>query len=155
MSDKKWRNPYDPLNRNRQKGWIPPFPSLGPFPRRIPNERQVKASVTRMRSNIKGIGQTIRQVEETMNSLSNAMEILGRFGSFSRSQPVQETGRSGRGHSTVARSRHSAESGHTESLMGNIDVEQIMQILQSPLVQSLLSSSSGSSPVKKQRKKEG
>jgi hypothetical protein len=118
----------------------------------------LRTSVSRMRSNIKGISSTIRQVEETMDTIYGAMEMLDSLGkpaqrassaaaAANRPSPALPDEQRASGDAAAA----GADSPSGNSL-GGLDMNQLLAILQSPLVQSLLSQQSGGA---NKRKKEG
>ncbi len=173
MSTQKWRNPYAPLNKKQGKPVVVPAKATAPtlpFTKAI-LPLDIRASVSRMRTNIKGISTTIRQMEETMDTLYGAMELFNSFGKSSAKQT--EAADNGHHHQHQAKGRtqlaakderkpegeHSNDGGNP---LGNIDISQLLNLLQSPLVQSLIQqniggsatpASTGSSSTK--RKKEG
>lgn len=99
-----------------------------------------------MRHNIKGIGSTIRQVEDTMDSLYGAMEMMENLG-----KRTPEPERKASPEPQKAAETPPQESG-LGNLLANIDIGQLLGLLQSPLVQNLITQVSSSS---KERKKEG
>ncbi|QQE72770.1 hypothetical protein KDJ56_12450 [Brevibacillus composti] len=158
MTTKKWRNPYAPMP-SRKLSEQPAEVSLAVTPKKAVQTVDLRTSVSRMRSNIKGISSTIRQVEETMDTLYGAMEIFDSIGKRNgkNSEPEKPPA-----DKRKARTQ-AAESADVEELsegaensggnpLGNLDIGQLLGILQSPLVQNLLSqTTSGAS----KRKKEG
>ncbi|GAA4709165.1 hypothetical protein [Brevibacillus fulvus] len=151
MNSRKWRNPYTPLTKKlaRDTGGQAgvPLPSKSVVP-----AVDIRSSVTRMRNNIKGISSTIRQMEETMDTLYGAMEMLDSLGKTSsktataKSTPEQ-TNKRGLPENDLA--EESAEA--SANPLGNLDLNQLINLLQSPLVQGLLSQTAASG----KRKKEG
>lgn len=112
-----------------------------------------------MRHNIKGIGSTIRQVEDTMDSLYGAMEMMENLGKRTpepevvAEKPAAATGkRKAAPEPQKAAEAAPQESGGLGNLLANIDIGQLLGLLQSPLVQNLITQVSSTS---KERKKEG
>jgi len=156
MNSRKWRNPYAPLNK--KSGQPAKLPGAAPAAlalntKKSPLPFDLRSSVSRMRNNIKGISSTIRQMEETMDTLYGAMEMvesLGRQGGRT-SAPAHPS--SMEHHSFAPRDEVETEENHESNhALPNIDMGQLLQLLQSPLVQSLISQHLGSST---KRKKEG
>ncbi|UFJ42798.1 hypothetical protein LOK74_10015 [Brevibacillus humidisoli] len=165
MNRRKWRNPYLPIHKQNERSEADPVsPSLAGSlavrpkkPALVPAD--LRTSVSRMRSNIKGISSTIRQVEETMDTIYGAMEMLDSLGkSGTRPSPPAQTAanrstpQSDEEKHPLGESTSSSTGSQSGNGLGNLDVNQLLAILQSPLVQNLLSQQSGG-PTK--RKKEG
>lgn len=165
MNMRKWRNPYLPIHRrNERSPSTPASPvatgSLAVAPKKLAIPMDLRTSVSRMRSNIKGISQTIRQVEETMDTIYGAMEMLDSLGKSgarpaTSTQPVDS-----RTVKPAEEERHTPSEANAAppapqagSSLGNLDVNQLLSILQSPLVQNLLKQQTGGGISK--RKKEG
>lgn len=141
------------------------------YPEKILPAVDLRSSVSKMRNNIKGISTTIRQVEETMDTLYGAMEIIENLGKrtaepeVAAEKPVStkrkgnvETARDNAKGKETAKAvetpqESSAASGSgSGNPLGNIDIGQILGLLQSPLVQNLLTQTvSGSSKQRKKR----
>lgn len=110
-----------------------------------------------MRHNIKGIGSTIRQVEDTMDSLYGAMEMIENLGKRTpEPEVVAEKPATAGKRKAAPEPQKVAETPPQESglgsLLANIDIGQLLGLLQSPLVQNLITQVSSNS---KERKKEG
>lgn len=176
METKKWRNPYAPLSKksaqpaptrvNVAKATIAPS---APLRKLVPID--VRASVSRMRHNIKGISTTIRQMEETMDTLYGAMEIVQSFGRSRKTETEADQPRPSRRENQAARKQaveqtETGEEGDDSglnlgNLLSNLDLGQILSLLQSPLIQNLIKQNlgnlGGTKPVsaKVKRKKEG
>lgn len=160
-SNRKWRNPYAPIpskKLNEQATEV----SLAVTPKKVvPVTADLRTSVSKMRNNIKGISTTIRQVEETMDTLYGAMEIFENLGKRNADKPetVEKPGNKRKAAADSAQkasesSEQEAGSGHANSNpLANIDIGQLLGLLQSPLVQNLLTQTVANSG--KQRKKEG
>lgn len=158
MSNRKWRNPYAPIPSKKLSDQVTEV-SLAVTPRKVIPALDLRTSVSKMRHNIKGISSTIRQVEETMDTLYGAMEIfekLGKRPAEKAAVPEKPAPKRRASQEAVA----AAEGTNPESGAGgganplaNIDVGQLLGLLQSPLIQNLLTQTlkNGS----KQRKKEG
>jgi hypothetical protein len=162
MSTKKWRNPYAPIPSKKLSDQITDV-SLAVTPKKVVQPVDLRTSVSKMRTNIKGISSTIRQVEETMDTLYGAMEMFESIGKRSAKgnateksverpadRPVskKQTAESSQEPETV---RDEAENSGSNPL-ANIDIGQLLGLLQSPLVQNLLSQSTNGAA---KRKKEG
>ncbi|RNB81618.1 hypothetical protein EDM56_25200 [Brevibacillus fluminis] len=183
MKANKWRNPYAPLGKKpvqaTQARMSQPAAATS-APRKLPLlplPIDVRASVMRMRNNIKGISTTIRQMEETMDTLYGAVELFQSFGRKSTDQPedIQPaktrrkrssgSGVNGNSGPSVQASRKQAaespesvpsEGNGIENLLANIDIGQVLSLLQSPLVQSLIQQNlTTASSTSTKRKKEG
>ncbi|MFM1652731.1 hypothetical protein ACI7RC_11605 [Brevibacillus sp. B_LB10_24] len=149
MNMRKWRNPYAPMTKKKiqpQEGQAGRLPvPLEPL-----SSEEVRSSVNRMRLNIKGISSTIRQVENTMDTLYGAMEILESL-SRTSAKPAQI-------NKAAEPKRHRGEQAEEEDdsnplgPLGNIDIGQLLNLLQSPLVQNLLKHQADGAD---KRKKEG
>lgn len=154
MTTRKWRNPYAPipskkLNEKAQEV------SLAVTPRKaVPEVIDLRTSVSRMRSNIKGISSTIRQVEETMDTLYGAMQIFERLGKRSTDAETAEKPAGKRQSAETSSPANEGTEGNSGvgNPLGNIDIGQLLGLLQSPLVQSLLSQTANGAA---KRKKEG
>ncbi|WP_134683287.1 hypothetical protein [Brevibacillus migulae] len=157
MNQRKWRNPYTPLSKKTGQstaGSNAPA-SLAVTAKKTLPTLDLRSSVSKMRSNIKGISSTIRQMEETMDTLYGAMEIVDSIGNRASRGSTAPQGRSGRELPAPEPDDTDtpSESGSGGSNpLANIDMSQLLGLLQSPLVQSLLSQSTSSSA---KRKKEG
>ncbi|RNB58640.1 hypothetical protein AAFJ72_09995 [Brevibacillus gelatini] len=171
VNGRKWRNPYAPIPSKKLSDQATDV-SLAISPRKIIPAVDLRSSVSKMRSNIKGISSTIRQVEETMDTLYGAMEIIENLGKRSAEPEASaEKPASGRRKGNTGAAKDSAKGKDTaraeeapqessaaaggggSNPLGNIDIGQLLGLLQSPLVQNLLTQTvSGTS---KQRKKEG
>lgn len=158
---RKWRNPYAPILSKKLSEQATDV-SLAVTPKKVVPAVDLRTSVSKMRNNIKGISSTIRQVEETMDSLYGAMEIFENLGKSpaEKAETVAATEKPASKRKGVSEaSRLAEESAEPEAAtnsnpLGNIDIGQLLGLLQSPLVQSLLTQTIGSSNSK-QRKKEG
>lgn len=162
MSNRKWRNPYAPMPSKKLNDQVTPV-SLAVAPKRMMPAFNLRTSVSRMRHNIKGISSTIRQVEETMDTLYGAMEIFEKLTKkpaekqlplekpAPRRKAAQEAANLAHDHGQETGSSGSA--GASSNPLANIDLGQILTLLQSPLVQNLLSQTLQNSS--RQRKKEG
>jgi hypothetical protein len=150
MNSRKWRNPYAPIvskKLNRQASDV----SLAVTPRQTLPAVDLRTSVSRMRSNIKGISSTIRQVEQTMDTLYGAMEIFESFGK-KNAKPAAENKPVNRRMDTQIRDDPAEDSNtNGNNPLANIDINQLLTLLQSPLVQNLLTQSNSNG----KRKKEG
>jgi len=152
MALPRWRNPYAPINKKSSPA-AGKAGSLAVTPTqknsKIPAV-DLRASVSKMRSNLKGISSTIRQMEETMDTLYGAMDMIESLGKVSTSSkkqlPVDKP-------SNRVREDHAhVEESDNSSPLSGIDVNQLLSILQSPLVQSLLNQNQTAGT---KRKKEG
>lgn len=160
MNNRKWRNPYTALSKKNGQtsaaGSATPT-SLSLTPKKgLPN-LDLRTSVSRMRSNIKGISSTIRQMEETMDTLYGAMEMVDSLGKGSSRTAVAPAPQGKASRSLPSSDSQDAdnpleESGGGSNPLANIDMNQLLGLLQSPLVQSLLSQNNSGAP---KRKKEG
>ncbi|MDF2681383.1 MAG: hypothetical protein K0R47_2573 [Brevibacillus sp.] len=159
--NRKWRNPYAPIPSKKLSDKLTDV-SLAVTPKKVVPAVDLRTSVSKMRNNIKGISSTIRQVEETMDSLYGAMEIFENFGKrpAEKAEPVASEKPASKRKGASEASRMVEESPEPETSttnsnpLGNIDIGQLLGLLQSPLVQNLLSQTVGNSSSK-QRKKEG
>ena len=158
MNQRKWRNPYTPLSK---KTGQPTAGSTAPASLAVTSKKtlpalDLRSSVSRMRNNIKGISSTIRQMEETMDTLYGAMEMVDSLGRGSSRGSSTVQGRNNRELPPPAEpddTDNPSESGSGGSNpLANIDMGQLLGLLQSPLVQSLLNQSTSSNA---KRKKEG
>lgn len=164
MNRRKWRNPYQPIHKQQEQSYPESVtPTLAgslavKAKRPIAVPADLRTSVSRMRSNIKGISSTIRQVEETMDTIYGAMEMLDSLGKPAlRSSAATNTGDQA---SRLLSEEHrpsgegpEASSGTTSGNgLNGLDINQLLAILQSPLVQNLLNQQSGGA---NKRKKEG
>ena len=161
MSNRKWRNPYAPIPSKRLSDQVTQV-SLAVTPKRVIPALDLRTSVSKMRHNIKGISSTIRQVEETMDTLYGAMEIFEKLSKKpAEKQPSLEKPAPKRKAAQEAVSMTNdpalesggSGAGASPNPLANIDIGQILTLLQSPLVQNLLSQTLQNSS--KQRKKEG
>ncbi len=152
MPERRWRNPYAPISKKTGR---PTGVATGSSLALTPNKQaapplDLRTSVSRMRSNIKGISSTIRQMEETMDTIYGAIEMLDSLGKkmgVTRLKSVlpqrTETGKADPAPEQEATGNNP---------LGNLDIGQLFGILQSPLVQNLLQQSAGGGT---NRKKEG
>lgn len=180
MNAKNWRNPYAPLGKKpvqAVQARMNPQEALPSLKKLLPIPIDVRASVMRMRNNIKGISTTIRQMEETMDTLYGAVELfqsLGRKSSKSaeEAQKPKEQRKGARGNAAPQRTNAEGASARRaapeavgapeaseadnsiDNVLANIDIGQILNLLQSPLVQNLIQQNLGSGTSAK-RKKEG
>lgn len=190
MSKRKWRNPYVTINKKpsrpsankaktkakedvtvavqepvvsevpQKKGFLSKLPSLD-----ILSNLDLRTSVTTVRSNIRGISTTIRQMEDTMESIFGAMEMLESFGKINKTESSESVNAA----TPSKRNKPQQESAflfedeeeseeeapvkeNASNPFSGIDIGQLLGLLQSPLVQSLLTQSSSDSG---KRKKEG
>jgi hypothetical protein len=156
MNSRKWRNPYSPIAKKAGQAAAVPATaaSLSVPAQKSMSVPDLRTSVSRMRNNIKGISSTIRQMEETMDTLYGAMQMvesLGRSSAKSGAGPQLRDG-SDRGLAASEEADIQQEPATNSNPLANIDMNQLLNLLQSPLVQSLLSQHTG--PAAK-RKKEG
>ncbi|TKI55836.1 hypothetical protein E8L90_10475 [Brevibacillus antibioticus] len=158
VSNRKWRNPYAPIPSKKLSDQVENV-SLSISPKRILPAVDLRTSVSKMRHNIKGIGSTIRQVEDTMDSLYGAMEMIENLGKRTPEPEVVAEKPAGK-RKAAPEPQKAAETTTTTTqqesglgnLLANIDIGQLLGLLQSPLVQNLITQVSSSS---KERKKEG
>ncbi|WP_312108624.1 hypothetical protein [Brevibacillus reuszeri] len=162
-NNRKWRNPYAPIPSKKLSEQQVTDVSLAVTPKKLLPAVDLRSSVSKMRTNIKGISTTIRQVEETMDSLYGAMEVFENLGKRTpEPEPavVAEKPTSKRKAAAepekekVVEQASDKETGASSNPLANIDIGQLLGLLQSPLVQNLLSQTVGNS-ISKQRKKEG
>ncbi|CAJ1002863.1 MULTISPECIES: hypothetical protein [Bacillales] len=154
MTTRKWRNPYAPIPSRKLSDKVQEV-SLAVTPRKtVPEVTDLRSSVSRMRSNIKGISSTIRQVEETMDTLYGAMQLFERLGKRSAEAADTEKPAGKRQSAETSSPANEAAEGNNGggNLLGNIDINQLLSLLQSPLVQSLLNQTANGAA---KRKKEG
>jgi hypothetical protein len=155
LNTRKWRNPYAPIPSKKLSEKAQEV-SLAVTPRKVvPESMDLRTSVSRMRSNIKGISSTIRQVEETMDTLYGAMEIFERLGKRSSGTEAAEKTVSKRQSAETSSPAEEGTEGSSNgggNPLGNIDIGQLLGLLQSPLVQNLLSQTANGAA---KRKKEG
>jgi hypothetical protein len=161
-SNRKWRNPYAPIPSKKLNEKVTEV-SLAVTPKKvIPATVDLRTSVSKMRNNIKGISTTIRQMEETMDTLYGAMEIFENLGKrpAEKEEVVEKSGskRKAAPAESAQKFSDSSESsagstGTSSNPLANIDIGQLLGLLQSPLVQNLLSQTVANTG--KQRKKEG
>lgn len=163
-NNRKWRNPYAPIPSKKLTDQVQDV-SLAVTPKKLLPAVDLRTSVSKMRSNIKGISTTIRQVEETMDTLYGAMEMFENLGKrtpepavatekpASKRKAGASTSASAEAEKTVEQASETESSGGSNPL-ANIDIGQLLGLLQSPLVQNLLSQTVGNN-ISKQRKKEG
>lgn len=124
-----WRNPY-PAKRRRT-----PSPAQRPKPAAVPqappkqDTRQAKNSLLVIRNQVRGFREQVEQMEKTMDTLFNVMEAIDKLGTPS----VKSAG---------------AQSNLLKSFQ-NIDFKQVMNFLQSPLVQALVETMAEEEPEKK------
>ncbi|GEC89859.1 MULTISPECIES: hypothetical protein [Brevibacillus] len=153
VNNRKWRNPYAPIPSKKLSDQVENV-SLSITPKRILPAVDLRTSVSKMRHNIKGIGSTIRQVEDTMDSLYGAMEMIENLGK--RTPEPEVVAEKPAGKRKAAPEPQKAAETPQESglgnLLANIDIGQLLGLLQSPLVQNLITQVSSNS---KERKKEG
>lgn len=156
LSNRKWRNPYAPIPSKKLSEQATEV-SLAVTPKKVVPAVDLRTSVSKMRNNIKGISSTIRQVEETMDTLYGAMEMFENLGK--RAPDTAETAEkpSSKRKAAADMSKMADETEETETgsgnPLGNIDIGQLLGLLQSPLVQNLLTQTVNGGG--KQRKKEG
>lgn len=165
MSTRKWRNPYTPINKKVDRTAIGQAKSTIAITPYKDSPQDLRASVMKMRDNIKGISSTIRQMEETMDTIYGAIEMLDTLGKRTSKASPSPTTNPGKQKSQksffdeeVAPESSAQANSSGQGLgsglgnaLGNIDIGQLISILQSPLVQNLLSQPSTTS----KRKKEG
>ena len=171
MSNRKWRNPYAPIPSKKLSDQVTEV-SLAVTPRKVIPAIDLRTSVSKMRHNIKGISSTIRQVEETMDTLYGAMEVFEKLTKkpaekavAAPEKPMPKRSKPAREAVAVAEespaesagegsgSSGSGSSGGGGNPLANIDIGQLLGLLQSPLVQNLLAQTLQNGG--KQRKKEG
>lgn len=160
-SKRKWRNPYAPIPSKKLNDQATEV-SLAVTPKKVIPAVDLRTSVSKMRNNIKGISTTIRQVEQTMDTLYGAMEMFETLGkrSAEKAAATDKTAVKKKTAAQTARTpseptepepEESNSSGNNP--LANIDIGQLLGLLQSPLVQNLLSQTFANNG--KQRKKEG
>jgi hypothetical protein len=150
MNNRKWRNPYAPIGNKKQNSQTADV-SLAVTPRKVVPAVDLRTSVSRMRSNIKGISHTIRQVEQTMDTLYGAMEVFESFGKKSAKAPAEDRPVSRRTEPQEREAPAVESNENGSNPLANIDITQLLGLLQSPLVQNLLNQSASNG----KRKKEG
>lgn len=153
MNTRKWRNPYTPINKKVDRSTVGKVnASLAITPKKEPQSTDIRLSVLKMRDNIKGISSTIRQMEETMDTIYGAMEMLNTLGKGSK----LSAGKSRSPKAEIEEDEPSQSAASSlSSALGNLDIGQLLSILQSPLIQSLLSQSNTGPASNATRKKEG
>ncbi|MGD8189187.1 hypothetical protein ACQCN2_04210 [Brevibacillus ginsengisoli] len=176
MNTRKWRNPYTPISKKVDRSVLGQANALLAItPKKEPPATDIRLSVLKMRDNIKGISSTIRQMEETMDTIYGAMEMLDSLGRKSAkpqatttTKPNQHPHQHPHQHAEVeADEPQQSQGSGLSGALGNLDIGQLLSILQSPLVQNLLQqsntgplsntepSSNTASTNKSKRKKEG
>ena len=155
MNTRKWRNPYTPISKKVDRSVLGQAnASLAITPKKEPPATDIRLSVLKMRDNIKGISSTIRQMEETMNTIYGAMEMLDSLGRNSAKSASSKPKQHRQVEDEDDQPSQSAASGLSNAL-GNLDIGQLLSILQSPLVQNLLSQTNTTPISTAKRKKEG
>jgi hypothetical protein len=151
MNNRKWRNPYAPIGSKKLNSQTADV-SLAVTPRKVEPAVDLRTSVSRMRSNIKGISHTIRQVEQTMDTLYGAMEVFESFGKKTGKSPSEDKPVSRRADPQERDEPAMESNANGSNPLANIDITQLLSLLQSPLVQNLLNQSASNNG---KRKKEG
>jgi len=125
-----WRNPYPAKRRrtpsNTQRSKSAPTPPAPPKQ----DTRQAKNSLLVIRNQVRGFREQVEQMEKTMDTLFNVMEAIDKFNSPSSTK-------SAGAHNNLFKS------------FQNIDFKQVMNFLQSPLVQALVETMAEEEPEKK------
>lgn len=155
MNTRKWRNPYTPISKKVDRSVLGQAnASLAITPKKEPPATDLRLSVLKMRDNIKGISSTIRQMEETMDTIYGAMEMLDSLG---RKSAKAEGGTPKKQRQFEEEDDQPSQSAASSlsSALGNLDIGQLLSILQSPLVQNLLSQTNTGPSSNTKRKKEG
>ncbi|HJV46547.1 MAG TPA: hypothetical protein VJ824_12580 [Bacillota bacterium] len=124
----QWRNPYavKPKKRSVPK---PPKPVEVITPKQETNT--MKDSLVKVREQFKGIREQLLQMETAMDTLYNVMDAMERFSSGTSVQVK------GKNESNLLKT------------FNNIDFKQVMNLLQSPLVQALIETLAEEDPKRK------
>ncbi|WP_139489183.1 hypothetical protein [Brevibacillus dissolubilis] len=167
VQNRKWRNPYASIVKKSKPAQATQAPkaSVALTPqaaqKRPPATSRLvpvdlRSSVSWVRNNLKGIGSTIRQMEETMDTLHGAMQMIESLGVGRPSlKAAKSTGRGPVTDELLDDDQDDDTANRVGNLLNNIDLNQLMSLLQSPLVQNLLNQNLGASTNNSTRKKEG
>ena len=125
-----WRNPY-PAKRRRTPSTAQRSKPAAPTPAPPKQDTsQAKNSLLVIRNQVRGFREQVEQMEKTMDTLFNVMEAIDKLGTPSS---IKGAG---------------AQSNLLKSFQ-NIDFKQVMNFLQSPLVQALVETMAEEEPEKK------
>ncbi|GAB7386250.1 hypothetical protein BSNK01_00850 [Bacillaceae bacterium] len=122
MEKRKWRNPYPAVRKSASsrppvpKGDVAPAPS---FPLPIQKPKDLKKMAYKMREDIRNLSLTVHQIEEMLESFCGFCDMMEH----------------------VQRKKGSLNSASLVKTLKRIDFKQLVELLQSPLVQALLTES--------------
>lgn len=131
MYQNHWRNPYavkrkKPSALQRSSGQhVEVMPAK-------PDAITMKHSLVKAREQVRSVREQLQQMENTIETLFNVMDAVERFGT---------SGKKGTGSQT-----------NLLKSFQNIDFKQVMNFLQSPLVQALVETMAEEEPKKKKSK---
>ncbi len=135
MAEQNWRNPYYQKKRRKPQpryGMKKPGTALASNGGANSQLFDVMETFHTVHGQVKNISSTVRQVEEMFDSMHTIVNTFQGLGAISKTIDVTPSKKTAITESSVS---------PEQSMLGNIDMEKITQMLQSPIVKSLLSSS--------------
>lgn len=135
MAAQNWRNPYyKQKKRNvKSKRLGTALASNGRRQSGLGGSAEIYSlfdTFSSVHGQIKSISSTVRQVEEMFDSIHSIMSTFQGINALTNTIDVTPSKKSG----SVSKNNSA------QSVLGNLDMDKISQMLQSPMVQSLLSS---------------
>lgn len=128
MYQNHWRNPYAVKRRKPSALQRPASKNIEILPPK-PDTKTVKHSLVKAREQVRSVREQLQQMENTIETLFTVMDAVERFGT---------SGKKGAGSQT-----------NLLKTFQNIDFKQVMNFLQSPLIQALVETMAEEEPPKK------
>ena len=132
MNERQWRNPYAP-KRKRQPSKVKSQGNLSLLTTPKQETKNMRASMLKMRDQVKGVREQLEQMEVTIDKLLDLSEVMDRLG---------KSGKKGKASSSL----------NLVQTLQHMDFKQVMNLLQSPLVQALIETMTEESTEKKKKK---
>ena len=121
LNSRLWRNPYSVQKRKKSKPQVRTGANLALIPPPKKEAKSMKISLLKIKDQVHSFREQMEQVESTMGTLVQMLDAMERFGGLSK-----VGGTVGKNQANLL------------SSLNQIDFKQVMNLLQSPLVQALL-----------------
>lgn len=131
MYQNHWRNPYAVKRTKSSALQRPSSKNVEILPPKQ-DAKTMKHSLVKAREQVRSVREQLQQMEHTIETLFNVMDAVERFGASGKKGPGSQT--------------------NLLKTFQNIDFKQVMNFLQSPLIQALVETMAEEEPKKKNAK---
>jgi hypothetical protein len=133
MNERQWRNPYA-QRRKKKPQKVKTQGNLALLATPKQETKNMRTSMLKMREQVKGVREQLVQMEATLDKLLDLSEVMDRLG---------KSGKKGKGKDS--------NSLNLVQTLQHMDFKQVMNLLQSPLVQAIIETMTEESTEKKKK----